>query len=592
MRATLVNKKRIRELRGGDIKSGPVLYWCSRDQRVNDNWALIHACESAASIGGGVVVVFNLVTSFLGAGARQFGFMLRGLREMETTLKTKGIEFILLEGDPTVTVSEFAKRCGAALLVTDQSPLRIGREWRKVVAHKSQCPVHEVDAHNVVPVWEASPKLEVGARTLRGKLEKLYPEFLEDFPELPTVGALCSDAHDAVLKIGKVDWEQIISRAVEAGAAVPEVKWALPGEQAARLTLEHFLNRRLKLYGLRNDPSKPQALSGLSPYLHFGQISSQRCALEAKRYSKTASQAVAVFFEELVVRRELADNFCWYNPKYDSIEGQKYEWATDTLKLHAFDKRPYVYTLDQFEHGQTHDDLWNAAQLEMVHGGKMHGFMRMYWAKKILEWTESPEQALEFAIFLNDKYQLDGRDPSGYVGCMWSIVGVHDQGWRERPIFGKIRYMSYGGCEKKFKVKDYISRVCDLVAAVKAGDNDPAAQNPGCFNIDFARASVGTAALAGTGELSQAKCTSVCPAEELTRLVRAAVSAGLENTASRAMDALNVLKDTPVTAELLVQTQVGKELKRVLKQGSGTNVGLLAKALLKAWKTVLTGDSV
>ena len=136
MRATLVNKKRIRELRGGDIKSGPVLYWCSRDQRVNDNWALIHACESAASIGGGVVVVFNLVTNFLGAGARQFGFMLRGLREMETTLKTKGIEFILLEDDPTVTVSEFAKRCGAALLVTDQSPLRIGREWRKVVAHK------------------------------------------------------------------------------------------------------------------------------------------------------------------------------------------------------------------------------------------------------------------------------------------------------------------------------------------------------------------------------------------------------------------------------------------------------------------------
>ena len=226
---------------------------------------------------------------------------------------------------------------------------------------------------------------------------------------------------------------------------MPEVSWAVPGEAAARATLDHFLTRRLRLYENRNDPAKPQALSGLSPYLHFGHISAARCALEAKKFSKSASKAVESFFEELVVRRELADNFCWYSPKYDTLEGQKYDWARDTLRDHANDKRDRVYTLEQFEQGKTHDKLWNAAQLEMVHGGKMHGFMRMYWAKKILEWTESPEQAMEFAIHLNDKYSLDGRDPSGYVGCAWSIVGVHDQGWKERPVFGKIRYMAYSG---------------------------------------------------------------------------------------------------------------------------------------------------
>jgi len=181
------------------------------------------------------------------------------------------------------------------------------------------------------------------------------------------------------------------------------------------------------------------------------------------------------------VRRELSDNFCWYQPKYDSLEGQTYAWATGTLDDHRNDKRPYVYALEKLERAKTHDDLWNAAQLELVHGGKIHGFMRMYWAKKILEWTESPEQALEWAIFLNDKYSLDGRDPNGYVGCMWSIVGVHDQGWAERAIFGKIRYMNYDGCKRKFDIKRYEARVKALVEAVKKGDTQSAAANPGCF---------------------------------------------------------------------------------------------------------------
>ena len=183
----------------------------------------------------------------------------------------------------------------------------------------------------------------------------------------------------------------------------------------------------------------------------------------------------------------MSDNFCYYSPQYDRIEGQKYDWAKDTLREHAAYKRPYVYTLEELERAKTHDDLWNASQRELRYGGKMHGFCRMYWAKKILEWTESPEQALEFAIYLNDTYSLDGRDPSGYVGCMWSIVGVHDQGWKEREIFGKIRYMTYESTKKKFSIPDYVARVNALVKAAKSGETSRVA-NPGLFAIDIAGA--------------------------------------------------------------------------------------------------------
>jgi deoxyribodipyrimidine photo-lyase len=198
-----------------------------------------------------------------------------------------------------------------------------------------------------------------------------------EFPEIPVIEAEWSREAGAALPTIVIDWDALIERARKAGSAVPEVTWAVPGESAAHVTLDHFLSRRLKYYEHRNDPAKPQALSGLSPYLHFGQISAQRCALEAQRYAKSSKRAVDAFLEELIVRRELADNFCWYSPKYDTIEGQKYEWAKETVRQHTKDKRPYLYSLQQFENGKTHDDLWNAAQLEMVHGGKMHGFMRM-----------------------------------------------------------------------------------------------------------------------------------------------------------------------------------------------------------------------
>lgn len=159
----------------------------------------------------------------------------------------------------------------------------------------------------------------------------------------------------------------------------------------------------------------------------------------------------------MIIRRELADNFCYFNKNYDSFDGF-HSWAKESLNLHRKDKRDFVYNLEQFELAKTHDDLWNAAQIEMVNTGKMHGYMRMYWAKKILEWSKSPEEAMRIAIYLNDKYELDGRDPNGYAGIAWSIGGVHDRAWFERPVYGKVRYMNYNGCAKKFDVKKYIDK--------------------------------------------------------------------------------------------------------------------------------------
>ena len=254
-------------------------------------------------------------------------------------------------------------------------------------------------------------------------------------------------------------WDQALA-GLAADPGVPAVSWCQPGEDAAQERLEAFRRHGLQHYASdRNDPAR-EGLSNLSPYLHFGQIAPQRVAWEIQR-AEAPLEAKQAFLEELIVRRELSDNFCFYTPDYDKFSGFP-GWAQETLDRHRHDHREYLYSLQEFDQARTHDALWNAAQLEMVHRGKMHGYLRMYWAKKILEWSTSPEEALEIAIYLNDRYELDGRDPNGYVGVAWSIGGVHDRAWGERPVFGKIRYMSLAGCQRKFKVEQYIAWVGGL----------------------------------------------------------------------------------------------------------------------------------
>ena len=445
----MVDPRRVRVLKQGSIGRDPVVYWMSRDQRVNDNWALLFAQELALEREMSLGVVFCLAPSFLNATLRQYGFMLKGLREVENRLAELNIPFFLLIGPPEQQLPAFLAKHQTGGLITDFDPLRLKREWKKEVTALVNPTIYEVDARNIVPCWEASGKKEYAAYTLRPKIHRLLPEFMEEFPLVQR------HPFPWPKKVTGTDWDEAeISLKID--RSVPEIDWLLPGEKAAAATLDRFLTKKLSAYASRrNDPTE-DGVSNLSPYLHFGQISAQRVALQLKK-KKVNKESKDGFLEELIVRRELSDNFCFYNPDYDRFAGFP-EWAQKTLNEHRGDKREYLYSLEQFEAGKTHDDLWNAAQMEMVHRGKMHGYLRMYWAKKILEWTGSPEEALEVAILLNDKYELDGRDTNGYVGIAWSVGGVHDRAWTERPIFGKIRYMSYGGCKRKFKVKTYIEQ--------------------------------------------------------------------------------------------------------------------------------------
>lgn len=448
----MVHKERLYFYKEATLKvQGPVVYWMSRDQRTNDNWALLYAVEQANSLNLPVYVVFTLAPSFPGANLRHYSFLLNGLIELRKDLSDKGIGFELLLGKPEETLPEYLTNIGASLLISDFDPLRVKKYWKEQVMQSLKIPHIEVDAHNIVPCRFVSQKVEFGAYTLRPKITKLLPRFLTSIPALPEVSST------VVSK--EIDWP-VLMKWLNTDESVRPVEWIKPGPAEALNALSDFLGSRLEGYSLKRNNPLVNGQSNLSPYIHFGHLSAQRVALEVTK-ADAPQEDKSAFLEELIVRRELSDNFCLYNPDYDNVNGF-HQWASSTLNNHKDDEREFIYALNEFENALTHDPLWNAAQLEMVKTGKMHGYMRMYWAKKILEWTKSPEQAMELAIYLNDKYSLDGRDPNGYTGIAWSIGGVHDRAWSERPIFGKIRYMNYNGCKRKFDVNSYISAVSKI----------------------------------------------------------------------------------------------------------------------------------
>jgi len=441
----MVNIKRVRNVKKGPAINGPVLYWMSRDQRVRDNWALSYAIEMAENSDQLVTVVFNMVDHFLGATWRQYDFMIRGLKKVEARLDELNIPFTVLIGNPEKSIPNFIKEHNVSQLIMDFDPLREKREWQQKVVSRIGISADVVDAHNIVPCFVASDKEESAASTFRPKIRKLLPEFMDEFPPIIK--------QPRKLKMQRTHWDAI-SIALKVSHAVKPADWVVSGEQGARALLGKFLDKKIENYASkRNDPNA-DCVSGLSPYLHFGHISSQRIALEITK-GLQPNENTDAFLEELIVRKELADNFCYYNPGYDRIEGFR-SWAITSLKEHLADEREYIYSADQFEEAHTHDSLWNAAQIQLVKSGTMHGYLRMYWAKKILEWTSDPAEALKVANYLNDRYQLDGRDPNGYTGSAWSIGGIHDRAWNNRRIFGKIRYMNRGGCERKFDVALYI----------------------------------------------------------------------------------------------------------------------------------------
>jgi len=442
--------QRTRLLSEGKSGKGPAVYWMSREQRARDNWGLLAARQAASEPGRGLVVLFCFSPSFSSASSRHYSFLEGGLRETAGILEGYNIPLLFLYGDPGEKIPEACRLLDAALLVTDFDPYPEKRPWKKNAAASSVCPVFETDGHNIIPAWIVSPKKEFSAATFRRKAAPLLDEWLLDFPRLEPLPAVPPVPEGLFLSLDRA------LKSVRRKAYGPSISWIKPGESAASEGLSFFIRNRLDSYGDRRNNPAENGTSDLSPWLHFGHLSPQRAALEVKKTGGTPSRAA--FLEELCVRRELADNFCHYGEDAGTYEGLP-DWARKTLDEHRADTRPARYPLSRLESCDTGDPLWNAAQAELVMRGKMHGWCRMYWAKKILEWSDSPEEAFSTALLLNDRYSLDGRDPNGIAGVSWAVGGLHDRGWPERPVFGKIRYMNYRGAERKFSVRQYIEKI-------------------------------------------------------------------------------------------------------------------------------------
>lgn len=449
-----VHPHRVHVLRDGRARGDYVLYWMQQSQRPDDNHALEYAVEQANEFGIPLVVLFGLTTDYPGANLRHYDFMVRGLVETRRRLSERGIAMTIASGSPDDVAIGCGKR--AAMIVCDRGYTRVQRAWRLRVAERARCPVVQVESDVVVPVDQASAKREFGAHTLRPKIHRLMDEYLtvceSRAPRVSSRGVVL-DVHD----LG--DDASSILGGLRCDRSVGPVEGVTPGPSAARDRLRRFLDRGLDKYiETRNNPNE-DGQSGLSAYLHFGQISPVEVATEARRHG---SESAMAFFEELVVRRELAINFTERCEDYDRISCLP-DWAMRTLADHEDDAREYVYDAEEFETARTHDPYWNAAQLEMLHTGRMHGYMRMYWGKKILEWSRDAETAFDIAVGLNDRYELDGRDPNGYAGVAWCF-GLHDRPWAERPVFGKIRYMNDKGLRRKFDADAYVRKVEALVA--------------------------------------------------------------------------------------------------------------------------------
>lgn len=459
-------KERQRPLNQAPVLPGPVICWLSRDLRAQDHWGLIGAQDAAIQRRVPLIAVFCWQPDYLDAPDHSQAFLLGGLDQLAGDLTDLNIPLLAVAGDPGSTLPLIASSLNAGEVFCDFSPLRLARRQRDAVAEALPIRLTEVDAHNIIPCWLAYPKQAFGAHILRKAIQRQLPAWLTPLPPITrhpfSIESRLLDSMAGRHDLKVISPGQILRSRYRLPGHFPR-----PGTQSAHEQLTRFIQKKLCHYDQRNDPNR-DACSGLSPWLHFGQLSAQRVALAVREAQEDSTedeyerqrirQNAASFLEELIVRRELSDNFCFYQPNYDQLSGFP-NWAQDTLNRHRDDPRPYRYHEDQLMASETVDPLWNAAQTDLRVNGRMHGYLRMYWAKKILEWSPDPETALAMAIRLNDRLALDGRDPNGYTGIAWSIGGVHDRAWGERPIFGKIRYMSLAGCRRKFDVETYIQTI-------------------------------------------------------------------------------------------------------------------------------------
>lgn len=452
----LSTDSRVVVLRAGtpDGARGGVVYWMQRAQRATDNPALNVAIEAANALEQPLLVFFRLTATVARANARHYQFLLEGLRELPEQLERRNVRMVL-RCEPE-TADAFCEEVGASLLVTDDDPLRQPRETRRAVAARIRIPYWVVDADVIVPS-RLLRKEQYAARTIRPRIHTLLPQYLVP---LPNPSAQVTWPTGRVIE-GTAANLSLLDRLHVDQSAKPVTSF-IGGASHARQALQTFVKDRLSSYAeSRNEPAI-DGTSQLSPYLRFGHIGPHTIALAVKKATAPARDRDA-YLEQLIVRRELSVNFVRYNPHYDRLTNAE-TWAQQTLANHGGDARPHRYTREELERAETHDPLWNAAQQQMLASGWMHNYLRMYWAKKILEWSASPAEAYDTAVELNDRYELDGREPNGYAGIAWAIAGKHDRPWPERPVFGTVRFMSYASTSKKFDSKGYIARVNAFVA--------------------------------------------------------------------------------------------------------------------------------
>ena len=464
----IVDSKRMVPLHSGSIRGGRdfVLYWMQVQRRAESNDALNFAVEQADELGLPVLVYEGLRHDYPHASDRIHSFVLENARGLRKRLHEKGMRHaFFLERNPRdrrKIVKGLLAR--AALAVTDHYPAFIVPGQNRALARLAEAagvPAVAVDACGVVPLAEF-PKREYAARTLRPKLHRLLPFYLVPVADpRPRRSGLRIDPG-----FREEDWRESTSAKVASCAIdhrVPPVSAHVPGGRAAALArLEAFIHRGLDRYAdASNDPGVG-ATSGLSPYLHFGMISAREVALTVRAARPRADRNVAAFLEQLIVRRELAFNFCAREPRHNSLRALP-DWARRTLAEHDGDEREFRYRRAEFEAARTHDELWNAGQDEIRLTGVMHNYVRMLWGKKILEWSKSHAEALRIMTHLNDKYGLDGRDPNSYTGFLWCF-GLHDRAWGERPVYGKIRSMSSASTRRKVDADAYIARIRSLSA--------------------------------------------------------------------------------------------------------------------------------
>jgi len=421
-----------------------VVYWISRALRTIDNQALFAAQQEALQRHEPLVIFFNLYSDFPYANSRNMDFLLNGLSEVSLKLKALNIPTIFMEGNVLDNLKALHQQLDISVLITEHNPLRHIKTIHQSVGEWTTAQginFVRVNTACVIPVWDASVKLEYSAKTIRNKIMNHYLPYLENkypliaHPYPTSVNSVFTS--DDVLKVMKDKiWPHLSSSTL------------IPGETAAYVVLDDFIKNKLDYYDRRNEIDS-NGQSHLSAYLHFGMISPLRMIRDVQA---TQHPNAPLFIEEALVRRELAENYVHYSDNYDNFKGA-WPWAQASLNAHRTDTRAYIYTLNEFEKCETHDDLWNSCQKMVIETGYLNSYLRMYWAKMVLFWSSSPEEAIKILIHLNDTYFLDGRDPNGYTGIMWSVCAVHDRPWFDKPVHGLIREMGKDGSIKKTKIK-------------------------------------------------------------------------------------------------------------------------------------------